>query len=85
MNTWVLSLVIGAGLICFHLQQVALLSGSVSEYWKRTDANARASKLLFALGLCSCLIIPASFAIGLGSALALVALSLGFSMNEWKS
>lgn len=85
MNSWILALVFGAGLAALHLQQVDRLSGSVGEYWKRTDANARTSKLLFGLSLCSCVLIPYSFAIGLACALAFIGLSLGFSMNEWKS
>ena len=79
------AIVIAVGLALLHLQQVAMLSDSYGEYWKRTDCHARASKVFFALSLASCGLILLWPIIGLGVASALMLLSMGFSMNEWKS
>ena len=67
-----------------HLNQIGILSGSVGEYWKRKDELARASKVFFALSLCSCALIVPWPTLGLACSIVFVSLSLGFSMREWK-
>jgi len=61
-----------------------MLSGSIGEYWKRTDSHAQASKVFFALSLCSCGLMLLWPTVGLVLAFAFILISLGLSMNEWK-
>jgi hypothetical protein len=84
MSEPLFAVLFATGLALLHLQQVNMLSGSLREYWTRTDAKGRTSKLFFALSLCSCLLIAFVPIIGMAFALAFIGLSLGFSMQEWK-
>ena len=70
----VLALLLLLGLLALHLQQMPLLSGSVREFWTRSDHKANLSKLFFAL----CLFFAALAAVWpfIG---ALLALSLCFA------
>lgn len=83
-NPVALAVMVAVGLVLLHLQQVSLLSGSVSEFWMRQDAHARASKALFGLSLCCCVLIIFTPVFGMLFAIAFMASSLGLSMNEWK-
>jgi hypothetical protein len=85
MTPWVLSALVAFAVLALHLQQVPLLSGSLREFWTRTDENAKISKVLFGLSLCACLLIVFLPVLGIFSAVALMALSLGFCMKEWKN
>jgi hypothetical protein len=84
MPNLLLAIAVAVGLILLHLSQVNMLSGSIGEYWKRTDALARSSKLFFGLGLCSCALILVWPMFGIFCAVALFAASAGLSMTEWK-
>lgn len=84
MSGALFAVVLAVGLVVLHLRQVDMLSGSVSEYWKRTDSHARASKVFFALSLCSCGLALLWPTVGVACAVAFILLSLGFSMKEWK-
>ena len=85
MSGPLLAIVIAVALALLHFRQVDMLSDSYGEYWKRTDEHARASKVFFSLSLASCGLILLWPIIGIGFALAFILLSIGFSMNEWKS
>jgi hypothetical protein len=43
MSNLLLAVTVVAGLVLLHLRQVDMLSGSIREYWKRTDTRARSS------------------------------------------
>jgi uncharacterized membrane protein len=84
MSHGALAILLAVGLVILHLQQVNMLSGSIEEFWRRQDETARLSKLFFGLSLLSCFLILASPLLGGASAVAFIALHLGFSMEEWK-
>ena len=85
MSAPLFAIVLAVCLTLLHLRQVDMLSDSYGEYWKRTDSNARASKVFFALSLGSCGITLLWPTIGICLAVVFMLLSMGFSMNEWKS
>lgn len=84
MSNLLLAVAVAVGLILLHLRQVDMLSGSIGEYWKRTDTRARSSKLFFGLSLCSCTLILFWPIFGIFCAVALLGASVGLSMNEWR-
>ena len=84
MSRGTLAILLAVMLVLLHLQQVDMLSGSIGEFWRRRDETARLSKLFFALGLLSCLLVFVSPLLGVACAVAFVALHLGFSMEEWR-
>jgi hypothetical protein len=85
MSNLLLAVAVAVGLVLLHLRQVDMLSGSIGEYWKRTDTRARSSKIFFGLSVCSCTLILLWPTLGIFCAVALLAVSAGLSMNEWKS
>jgi hypothetical protein len=84
MSNLLLAVTVVAGLVLLHLRQVDMLSGSIREYWKRTDTRARSSKLFFGLSICSCNLILFWPIFGIFCAVALLVVSAGLSMNEWR-
>jgi hypothetical protein len=85
MSNLLLAVAVAVGIVLSHLWQVDMLAGSIGEYWKRTDMRARSSKIFFGLSLCSCIFILLWPTVGIFFVVALLAVSAGLSMNEWKS
>lgn len=83
MSHGALAIMLAVLVLLLHLLQVDRLSGSIEEYWRRRDSHARASKILFAVSLCSCGLMLITPVFGGFLAIALMAGSIGLSMKEW--
>jgi hypothetical protein len=84
MSRVALAIILAVTVVVFHVQQLNLLSGSVEEFWRRHDENARISKVFFTLSLLSCFLVFVSPPFGVVFSIGFAALHLGFSMKEWK-